>query len=247
MLVLQSGEDEKISDDQMIETIKMIKKNVKVFIFLSVGERSLEFYKKAWKAGATGALIRFETSNEKLYAKMRPGHQLKDRLSVISYLLSIGYYVASGSMVGLPGQTIGDIADDILMVKKLGIPMLSSGPFILASGTPLGGNIQQSKANVHSTYNNQMANNQINGKWKMENGKSIELMLKFIAISRLIMPEIKIPVTTALETLDPENGRHRGLLAGANALMFNLTPEKYAGKYSIYDNKYREREKVWYL
>ena len=60
-----------------------------------------------------------------------------------------------------------------------------------------------------------------------------------------MMPEIKIPVTTALETLDPESGRHRGLLAGANALMFNLTPDKFAGKYNIYDNKYKEREKVW--
>ena len=66
----------------------------------------------------------------------------------------------------------------------------------------------------------------------------IELFLKYIAVARLMMPEIKIPVTTALETLDPENGRHRGLLAGANALMFNLTPEKFAGNYNIYDNKY---------
>ena len=72
-----------------------------------------------------------------------------------------------------------------------------------------------------------------------------ELTLKYIAVARFMMPEVKIPVTTALETLDPQNGRHRGLLAGANALMFNLTPEKYAGDYSIYDNKYREREKIW--
>jgi biotin synthase len=71
------------------------------------------------------------------------------------------------------------------------------------------------------------------------------LTLKYIATARLIIPEIKIPVTTALETLDSENGRHRGLLAGSNALMFNLTPEKYCRKYNIYDHKYLEREKVW--
>jgi len=147
-------------------------------------------------------------------------------------------------MVGLPGQTLGDIAEDLLMIKELGIPMISAGPFIPASNTPLE-NLKFKISNLKSNLNDKMINDQINGNWKLENDKLVELFLKYIAIARLMMPEIKIPVTTALETLDPENGRHRGLLAGANALMFNLTPEKFAGNYNIYDNKYREREKVW--
>ena len=222
LLVLQSGEDMSYSDDDLLEIIKTIKKSMKVFIFISVGERSAEFYKKAWKAGATGSLIRFETSNEKLYEELRPKHQLDDRLRTIKYQQKLGYYIATGSMTGLPRQTISDIAKDLLTIKELDTPMISAGPFLPASGTPL------EKAEDRKS--------------KVER---IELFLKFIAVARFMMPEIKIPVTTALETLDPQNGRHRGLLAGANALMFNLTPEKYAGKYNIYDNKYREREKVW--
>jgi biotin synthase len=222
LLVLQSGEDMTYSDKDLIEIVRNIKKQVKVFIFLSVGNRSRGFYKDAFLAGATGTLFRFETSNKKMYEKMHPGETFDDRISLLKYQMELGYYVASGSLVGLPKQTISDIADDLLLTKKLGIPMISSGPFLPAKGTPL------------TNYNN-----------KTSNSERIESFLKYIAIARFLMPEIKIPVTTALETLDPKNGRHRGLLAGANALMFNLTPEKYAGKYSIYDDKYREREKVW--
>lgn len=220
LIVLQSGEGATYSDHELIEIIKAIKNKMRVFIFLSVGERSKEFYKKAFKAGATGSLMRFETSNKKLYEEMRPGHELEDRLELIRYQRDLGYYVATGSMIGLPGQTVSDIARDLLMIKKLNIPMISAGPFLPVKGTPLEDETFDAK-------------------------ERIEMFLKFIAIARFMMPEIKIPVTTALETLDPENGRHRGLLAGANALMFNLTPEKYAGRYNIYDNRYREREKVW--
>ena len=221
LIVLQSGEDDIYSDYDIIKIIKEIKKAVKAFIFISVGERSREFYKKVFEAGASGSLFRFESSNKELYSKLRPGHNLEDRLSSIKYQVGLGYYIASGGMVGLPGQTLGDIAEDLLMIKKLGIPMISAGPFIPASNTPL------EKSEIRN------------------NKEQIEIFLKYTAVVRFMMPEIKIPVTTALETLDPENGRHRGLLAGANALMFNLTPDKFAGKYNIYDNKYREREKVW--
>ena len=222
LIVLQSGEDFNYSDEDLIDIIKTLKANHKVFIFLSVGERSESFYKKAFKAGAHGSLFRFETSNPELFAKMHPGHTLEQRLGSLKMQKKIGYYIASGSLVGLPGQTAIDIANDILMITKLGIPMISSGPFIPSKNTPL--------------------SQETNRKLKAE---SIELFLKYIAVARLVMPEIKIPVTTALESLDPANGRHRGLLAGANALMFNLTPGKYCKNYNIYDNKYIEREKVW--
>lgn len=235
LLVLQSGEDDYYSDKDLIDIIRSIKKEVRVFIFVSVGERSKEFYKNAKMAGASGSLIRFETSNPRLYEKLRPRHKLDKRIQSIRYQQELGYYIASGSMVGLPGQTISDIADDLLMIQKLNIPMISAGPWLPASGTPLA---RSSEPVVRSSDRSSVCG-------LRNSSNKLELFLKFIAIARLMMPQIKIPVTTALETLDPENGRHRGLLAGANALMFNLTPERFAGNYSIYDNKYREREKVW--
>jgi len=254
LLVLQSGEDENYSDDELLNIVKEIKKKARVFVFLSVGERSAEFYKKAFMAGVTGSLMRFETSNPELYEKMRPEHQLIGRISSIRYQAKTGYHVASGSLIGLPGQSLEDIADDILTVKKLGVPMISSGPFLPASRTPLAQGVistpqelRAEKSPVHAIGSLASLSPPTGGfgMARDDREKLMELTLKYIAISRFVMPDVKIPVTTALETLDPENGRHRALLAGANALMFNLTPEKYCGKYSIYDNKYREREKVW--
>jgi biotin synthase len=221
LLVLQSGEDTSYSDDNIVEIIKKIKKRCRVFVFLSVGERSEEFYKKAFAAGATGSLFRFETSDEKLYKKIKPDSDLEKRLHSLKAQEKAGYYLATGSLIGLPDQTIEKIADDLLLLQKLNPPMISSGPYLQASGTPLG------------IYN-----------FQFPISNKLELTLKYIAIARFLLPEAKIPVTTALETLD-RNGRHKALLAGANSLMFNLTPEKYAKHYAIYDNKFRGREKVW--
>jgi len=251
LLVLQSGEDDHYLDDDLIKIILNIRAKMKVFIFLSVGERSKSFYDRAKKAGASGALIRFESSDNDFYAKIRPGHKLQDRLDIINHLRDTGYYVATGSLFGLPGQTLEQIADDLLTIKKLGIPMISSGPWLAASGTPLAGkNFQFPISNFQSNPKYQISKKISNFTWQntiyniQNTTERLELALKYIAVARFMMPEIKIPVTTALETLDPD-GRHKALLAGANALMFNLTPEKYCEKYSIYDNKYREREKVW--
>jgi biotin synthase len=221
LIVLQSGEDQFYSDDDLIEIIAEIKRKYRVFIFLSVGERSAEFYRNAKTAGASGSLFRFETSNQKLYQKLHPGHDFDERLASLKLQLKEKYYLASGGLIGLPGQTSEDLINDLLLVKELGVPMLSAGPYLEAEGTPLAGEKGYSKK------------------------ERLRLALNYIAIARLLMPDLKIPVTTALETLDNENGRHRGLLAGANALMFNITPEKYREDYRIYDHKYLEREKVW--
>lgn len=236
LLVLQSGEDDSYSDQDLIDLIVKIKQRMKVFVFISVGERSEKFYQEAYEAGATGSLIRFETSNSELYTKLRPNKLLKDRIKLIKSMVNMGYYVASGSMVGLPGQSLEDLANDLLMIKSLGVPMISAGPYIEAKGTPLA-NPKKQEARNNYTLDPESCD--------LSPESQLELMLKYIAVARFMMPDVKIPVTTALETLDPENGRHKGLLAGANALMFNLTPEKFAKNYSIYDNKYREREKVW--
>jgi biotin synthase len=171
------------------------------------------------EAGANGVLFRFETSNQKLYGKLHPRNTLKgdfkNRLKLIEEMKKMGYYISSGLIIGLPGQTIDNLADDLLMIKKLNVGMVSMGPFIPCDNTPL------------------------------ENKKhgSLELALKMIAVSRLVMPKSRIPVTTAYETLDPKNARKRGLQSGANSLMFNLTPAKYRSKYKIYPNKFYGRDK----
>lgn len=226
LIVLQSGEDFSYTDDELIKLIQTIKKNLRVFIFISVGERSKEFYKRAFEAGATGSLFRFETSNPVLYAKLHPGHTFKQRLKSLEEQIKIGYYVASGGLIGLPNQSVSDMAQDLMLVRELGIPMLSSGPWIPSQNAPLG-----------QARNLEMSED--------DNIDKMRLTLNYYAAARMLMPGIKIPVTTALETLDPERGRHKGLLAGANALMFNITPEKFKGDYDLYDHKYVEREKVW--
>lgn len=250
LIVLQSGEDFSYTDDELIHLIDRIKKNLRVFVFLSVGERSKDFYQRAFDAGATGSLFRFETSNPELYAKMHPKHTLDQRLKCLKEQIEIGYYVATGGLVGLPGQTISDMADDLLLVKELGVPMLSSGPWIESKQSPL-----LTNPKIQDTITKQIQNSidqNINGEeakelipTKLEPEDKLRLILNYIAAARLLMPEVKIPITTALETLDPESGRHKGLLAGANALMFNITPERYRADYNLYDHKYIEREKVW--
>jgi biotin synthase len=219
MLVLQSGVDKGYTDRMLVDIVKKIKAKCHCFIFLSVGERSLECYKKMKEAGANGVLFRFETSNQKLYEKLHPEDSLKggfkNRLKLLEEMKKMGYYISSGPIIGLPGQTIGDLADDILMMKKLGVGMVSMGPFVPCDNTPLAG----------------------------EPHGDVEFSLKMIAVSRLAMKKSRIPVTTALETLDPGNTRKRGLQGGANSLMFNLTPAKYRGKYKIYPNKFYGRDK----
>jgi biotin synthase len=219
MIVLQSGADTWYTDKMLVEIIKKIKAKSRCFIFVSVGERSIECYKKMKEAGANGVLFRFETSNQKLYKKLHPKDTLKgsfkNRLALLKKIKKIGYYISSGLIIGLPSQTTKDLADDIFMMKKMGVGMASMGPFIPCDKTPL----------------------------TKEPHGDIELSLKMIAVSRLAMPKARIPVTTALETLDPQNARKQGLQGGANSLMFNLTPAKYRSKYRIYPNKFHGRDK----
>lgn len=219
MLVLQSGVDKWYTDEMLVDIVKRIKARSRCFIFMSVGERSIDCYKKMKEAGANGVLFRFETSNQKLYEKLHPEDSLKggfkNRLHLLQEMKKMGYYISSGPIIGLPGQTAEDLADDILMMKKLGVGMVSMGPFVPCDNTPLA----------------------------LEPHGDVEFSLKMIAVSRLVIPKARIPVTTALETLDPQNARKRGLQSGANSLMFNLTPAKYRNKYKIYPNKFHGRDK----
>ncbi len=217
ILVLQSGEDSWYDEEKLIEIVRGIKEKARVFIYLSIGDRPMETYKKLKEAGANGVLYRFETTNSELFAKFRPGKKLEDRINALRELKRMNYVISTGSIIGLPGQTISDLTDDIILMKELDTFMPSMGPLIPSMGTP------------------------------MENEQEVDfdLVLKMIAISRLVMPKSRISVTTAMETVGGEETRKACFMAGANSVMFNLTPEQYRKDYYIYENKFFDREKKY--
>ena len=207
-LVLQSGEDSWYSDEKLIEIVKKVRERCGVLLFMSIGTRSLECYTALYEAGARGVLMRFETSNPRLYARFHSGPKadLKYRLELLKHAKQLGYIIITGSLIGLPGQTEEDLVNDILLTKSLGADMYSFGPLIATS------------------------------KRKEASKVDITTVLKVLSVSRLADPNAKILVTTALETLD-EEGRRLGLLAGANSLMINVTPPACRKRYAIYPNR----------
>lgn len=218
LLVLQSGEDPYYSDELLEEMVREIKRRLRVFIFLSIGERGYESYKRLRKAGASGVLFRFETSNPELFRGLHPeGKDLDNRLSHLRFLKKLGYFIATGFMVGLPGQTTEDLANDILTLKKLNPGMASIGPFIPSPDTPLSD----------------------------EEAGTVDMTLRVMAVLRLLMKSVRIPVTTAMETIGGVEMRKEGLMAGGNALMFNLTPPRYRRLYQIYPNKFYQKDRRW--
>ena len=191
----------------MCDILKEIKK-FDVAITLSLGERSYDEY-KAWKeAGADRYLIRIETTDKDLYHRLDPDMSWQNRYDCTMNLKELGYEVGSGIMVGLPNQTIESIADDLLFLKDIDVDMAGIGPFIPAPNTPL-------------------AN---------EKGGTLNLALRTMAVMRLLMPDINIPATTAMEVLHPE-GRIMALQAGANVVMPNVTANEYKQLYNLYPNK----------
>ncbi len=210
-LVLQAGEDLWYTTERLVEIITKIKEKCGVLLSMSIGERDSDCYKKMYEAGARGILLRFETSNKKIYNNIHSGPKtdFQKRMQLIKEANKIGYLVATGSLIGLPEQKEDDLLNDILLTTSLNAEMYSFGPLIPHPETPMA-----SSPRV-----------------------DINTMLKVIAVSRLINPEAKILVTTALETLDKKNGKRLGLLAGANSLMINVTPERYKGLYTIYPSK----------
>lgn len=208
-LVLQSGEDFWYTPEKLLNLIKQIMHNFPVLLILSIGERDIEIYEKLYEAGARGVLLRFETSNPLLYEKYKPGYKLEHRLELINKLKSLGYLIFTGFLIGLPQQTEQDILNDIELTGSLLAEMFSFGPFIPHPHTPL----------------------------KDTPKPSINLILTTIARARIMYPESRLLVTTALETLDKENGARLGLLSGANSLMINITPQKYQNLYEIYPGR----------
>ncbi len=214
-LVLQSGEDPGYTIDELADIIKKIKERFAVLICISFGEVGLKGLEKLYQAGARALLLRFETSNKKIYHQLHPGQTLQTRIEHIRYAGKLGYLIMTGALIGLPGQTNEDIINDILLTKELGAEMYSFGPFLPHPDTLLQG----------------------------KRAPSQEKVLKVLALARLVDPQnAKVLVTTAFETLS-NSARREGLLAGANSVMLNVTPIKYRKLYSIYPNRaYQEDE-----
>ena len=206
-IVLQSGEDEYYTKEILCDLIKRIKE-FDTALTLSIGERSFEDYKVFKVAGADRYLIRIETTDKKLYKKMHPNMDFENRIRCLKYLKELKFEVGTGCLVGLPGQTIESLADDILFFKEINADMVGIGPFIAHPQTPL--------------------KNAPNG--------NFTLALKVMALTRILLKDINIPATTAMETLNP-NGRIIALKSGANVVMPNVTSVEYRDKYEIYPNK----------
>lgn len=208
--VLQGGEDAWFTKERLADIIVSIKKDFPdCAITLSVGERSREEYECWYKAGADRYLLRHETADEKHYRKLHPAQMLlADRKECLFTLREIGYQVGAGFMVGSPGQTVDNLIADLRFLQKLKPHMIGIGPFLSHQDTPF-------------------ANE--------ENG-SYERTLVMLAILRLMFPGVLLPSTTALGTIVPD-GREKGLLAGANVVMPNLSPAGVRKKYELYDNK----------
>lgn len=206
-VVLQSGEDKFYTKDILCDVIKRIK-NLDVALTLSIGERSFDEYKAFKDAGADRYLIRIETSDRDLYKQMHPNMDFDNRVRCLKDLKKLGYEVGSGCLVGLPNQTVESLADDILFFKEIGADMIGIGPFIAHLHTPL--------------------KNAKNG--------DFTLALKVMALTRLVLKDINIPATTAMETLNPK-GRIIALQSGANVVMPNVTTTEFRAKYEIYPGK----------
>jgi len=206
-VVLQSGEDMHFTAERMVEIIKGIK-SLGLALTLSIGEKSTEEYEAYRKAGADRYLIRIETTDKKLYQDNDPDMSWENRVRCMNDLKSQGYELGSGCLVGLPEQTIESLADDILFFKEMNCDMIGIGPFIPHPETPL----------------------------KDAKGGTLDLSLKVMALTRLILPDINIPATTAMEALAPD-GQARALCGGANVIMPNITLTDYRKHYQLYPGK----------
>lgn len=207
-IVLQSGEDNFYSCEAINEIIKKIKDENDTAITLCLGERDFTEY-EVWKeAGADRYLLKHETSNPNLYSIYHQHQSLNDRIKHLKFLKNTGYQIGSGNLIGLPYQTIDDIAGDIILCKKLDVDMASFSPYIPSPETP---------------YRNKKA-------------ADFSFVLKVMAVARIVLRNVHIPATTALATMN-KNGRKMGLIAGANVIMPNFTPAAFSNRYSIYPNK----------
>ena len=223
-VAFQAGEIESEANTAYYERHIAICRGLEVT--LSLGEQTEEVYRRWKDAGAMRYLIRIETSNRELYAKIHPAEcSFERRLGCIRTLKRLGYVTGSGVMIGIPGQTVEDLARDIVFYGEERLDMVGMGPYVPAPGTPMG-EFQVSGFRFQGM--------DVNLKHEICN---LELSLRMIALTRLYLHDVNIVAATALEALDPEGGRNRGIEAGANVVMPVLTPEKYRRCYDLYPGK----------
>lgn len=206
-IVLQSGEDDFYTTGMLCSIISDIKE-LGAAVTLSIGEKTFEEYKSYKDAGADRFLLRIETTDENLYRKMHPYADFQNRKRCLFDFKKLGYETGTGCLVGLPGQTLDSLADDILFFKELDADMIGIGPFIPHPQTPL----------------------------KNEQPGNLDLAVKVMAVTRILLKDINIPATTAMESLR-KDGRLLALQSGANVVMPNLTDEYHKKMYEIYPNK----------
>ena len=208
--VLQGGEDGTHTDEWLVELISDMRRTYPdVAITLSLGERTEESYRRLKEAGANRYLLRHEAANEELYASLHPSSKgLKHRLECLEALKRCGYQTGMGMMIGVKGQSVDHIVEDLLLIERMQPEMVGIGPFLPHKATPLGS----------------------------EPAGELNMVLATIAIVRLMLPKALLPSTTALATLHPR-GRLEGILSGANVVMPNLSPSDVRAKYAIYENK----------
>lgn len=208
--VLQGGEDRYFNDDRLEKLIRTIKEHYPdTAVTLSLGERSRESYQRLYDAGADRYLLRHETANGAHYRKLHPENlSLEHRMDCLKDLKEIGYQVGCGMMVGSPHQTVDHLLEDLRFLQEFQPHMVGIGPFLPHKDTPFGDRAPG----------------------------SAEMTLRLLAIIRLMLPHVLLPATTALATAEVD-GRERGILAGANVVMPNLSPADVRTKYMLYDNK----------
>ena len=219
-IVLQSGERQSARfASRIARLLRQIKEHThgEVGVTLSCGEQPDEVYRQWFEAGAHRYLLRIETASPALYARLHPAtpaHAFAARLAALHHLKAIGYRTGTGVMIGLPFQTPGDLADDLLFFRRTDVAMVGMGPYLEHRDTPL------------YRYRDRL----------LPPERRLALALKMVAALRLLMPRINIAAATALQVLHP-TGREQALQAGANVFMPNLTPAKYRANYRLYDAK----------
>lgn len=208
--VLQGGEDSYYSDETLCDIIRSIKTNFPdCAVTLSLGERSFQSYESLFNAGADRYLLRHETADKEHYNKLHPAQMsFENRMNCLDNLKKIGFQTGCGFMVGSPFQTVETLAKDLKFIESFKPHMCGIGPFIPHHATP----------------------------FRDEAAGSMELTLYLLSLVRLILPKVLLPSTTALGTID-QTGREKGILAGANVVMPNLSPISSRKKYELYDNK----------
>ncbi len=225
-LVLQGGERNDVAHTDFItEALTQLHRATggELTVTLSLGEQTREVYRRWREAGAHRYLLRMETTNRELYARLHPdcGEQAcwLERRRCLDHLRATDYQVGTGVMIGLPGQSLGDLARDLLFFVEQDVDMIGMGPYIPHDDTPLGRDLQSFDAG-----------------FTFAAARQIRLGLNMIACTRLLLPDANIASTTALQALDPA-GREMGLLAGANVIMPNVTDTEYRAGYQLYNGK----------